>query len=104
MTDGEHMGTAAQPTRDHRTIIVDVQHETTSLQLRSDGKAFLAVVLAFLSCPSGFRSRPRRSVAAAGACLSSAPMLSYASHPHQRRPCAVAELRLGRATSTEQAA
>ena len=35
------MGTAAKPTREHRTITVDFQHETPPFQLLGDGKAFL---------------------------------------------------------------
>ena len=42
------MGTAAKPTREHRTITVDFQHEATYFQLLDDGKAFLEFVFAFL--------------------------------------------------------
>jgi hypothetical protein len=40
------MGTAAKPTRDNRTITVDLQNETTYVQLLGDGKAFVELVLA----------------------------------------------------------
>jgi len=42
------MGTVAKPMREHRTIIVDFQHETTDVQLLGDGKAFLALGMAFI--------------------------------------------------------
>ena len=42
------MGTAAKPTRANRTITVDFQNETTSVQLLGDGKAFVEFVVAFL--------------------------------------------------------
>src|SRR5215468_4509924 len=42
------MGTAAKPTRDNRTITVDLRDEATSFHLLSDGKAFLECVFAFL--------------------------------------------------------
>jgi len=42
------MGTAARPTRENRTITVDFQNETTSVQLLGDGKAVLEMVMAFL--------------------------------------------------------
>ena len=42
------MGTVAKPMREHRTIMVDFQHETTDVQLLGDGKAFLALVTAFI--------------------------------------------------------
>ena len=42
------MGTAANPTRENRTITVDFQNETTYFQLLGDGKAFVECVLAFL--------------------------------------------------------
>jgi len=48
MTWGGHMGTAAKPTRENRTITVDFQNETTYFQLLGDGKAFLELVLAFI--------------------------------------------------------
>src|ERR1700752_2476903 len=48
MIEGGHMGTAAKPTRANRTITVDFQNETTSVQLLGDGKAFVEFVVAFL--------------------------------------------------------
>src|SRR6266404_673039 len=42
------MGTAAQPTRENRTITVDFRSEATYFQLLSDRKAFLECVLAFI--------------------------------------------------------
>src|SRR5437899_8408329 len=48
MTEGAHMGTAAKPTRENRTITADFQNEATYFQLLGDGKAFLECVLAFL--------------------------------------------------------
>src|ERR687896_1365487 len=42
------MGTAAQPTRENRTITVDFRSEATFFQLLGDGKTFLECVLAFV--------------------------------------------------------
>jgi hypothetical protein len=42
------MGTAAQPTRENRTITVDFRSEATSFQLLGDGKACLECVIAFV--------------------------------------------------------
>jgi hypothetical protein len=42
------MGTAAQPTRENRTITVDFRSEATYFQLLGDRKAFLECVLAFI--------------------------------------------------------
>jgi hypothetical protein len=42
------MRTVAKPMREHRTIMVDFQHETTDVKLLGDGKAFLAWVMAFI--------------------------------------------------------
>ena len=42
------MGQAAKPTRQNRTITVDVQDEATYFQLLGDTKAFVEFVLAFL--------------------------------------------------------
>ena len=42
------MGQTAKATRQNRTITVDFQDESTYVQLRSDGKAFVEFVLAFL--------------------------------------------------------
>jgi hypothetical protein len=41
------MGTAAQPTRENRTITVDFRSEATYFQRLGDGKAFLECVIAF---------------------------------------------------------
>jgi hypothetical protein len=48
MTWGQHMGTAAQPTRENRTITVDFRSEATYFQLLGDGKAFLECIIAFV--------------------------------------------------------
>jgi hypothetical protein len=48
MTWGRHMDTAAQPTRENRTITVDFRSEAAYFQLLGDGKAFLECVLAFV--------------------------------------------------------
>jgi hypothetical protein len=42
------MGTAAQPTRENRTITVDFRSKATYFQLLGDGKAFLECVIAFV--------------------------------------------------------
>ncbi|MDQ3829174.1 MAG: hypothetical protein M3361_07655 [Candidatus Tectomicrobia bacterium] len=42
------MGTAAQPTRENRTITIDFQNEATYVQLLGNGKACLDGVLAFI--------------------------------------------------------
>ena len=42
------MDTAAQPTRENRTITVDSRDEATYFGLIKDGKAFVEFVLAFL--------------------------------------------------------
>src|SRR3712207_139670 len=42
------MSTAAQLTRQNRTITIDFRSEATSFQLLGDGKAFLECVLAFV--------------------------------------------------------
>jgi hypothetical protein len=42
------MGTAAQPTRENRTITVDFRSEATYFQLLGDRKAFLECVIAFV--------------------------------------------------------
>jgi hypothetical protein len=42
------MGTAAQPTRENRTITVDFRSEAMYFQLLGNGKAFLECVLAFV--------------------------------------------------------
>jgi hypothetical protein len=48
MTWGSHLRQQARPTREHRTITVDVQHEATDFQLLDDGKAVLECVFAVL--------------------------------------------------------
>jgi hypothetical protein len=48
MTWGWHMGIAAQPTREHRTITVDFRSEATDFQRLGNGKTFLTCVLAFV--------------------------------------------------------
>jgi hypothetical protein len=45
---GGHMGTAAKPTRENRTITVDFRDEATYFRLIKDGKAFVEFVIAFL--------------------------------------------------------
>jgi hypothetical protein len=45
---GGHMGTAAKPTRENRTITVDFRDEATYFCLIKDGKAFVEFVIAFL--------------------------------------------------------
>jgi hypothetical protein len=42
------MGTAAKPTRQHRTITIDFRNESTSFCLLKDGKAFVECVIAFI--------------------------------------------------------
>jgi hypothetical protein len=42
------MAHTAQPTRENRTMTVDVHDEAPSFAWRSDGKAFVAFVLAFI--------------------------------------------------------
>src|SRR6267142_5026074 len=42
------MGIAAQPTRENRTLTVDLRSEATYFQLLGDGKAFLECVIAFV--------------------------------------------------------
>ena len=42
------MGIAAKPTRENRTITVDLREEATYVQLLGNGKAFLECVLAFV--------------------------------------------------------
>jgi len=42
------MPSPSKPTREHRTITVDFQDETTYFRLLDDGKAFVEFVLAFL--------------------------------------------------------
>ena len=61
------MGQAAKPIRQNRTITVDFQDETTSVQLLDDGKAFVALVLAFLLA-LGFQLR-HKATCCGGGCL-----------------------------------
>jgi hypothetical protein len=76
------MGTAAKPTRENRTITVDFQNETTSVQLLGDGKAFVECVLAFL-LSLGFQLQ-HKATCRGGGCLT--------RHSHYVR------VRLGRVT------
>src|ERR1700746_2342769 len=59
------MGTAAKPTREHRTITVDVQHETTYVQRLGDTKAVVEWGLAFLLA-LGFQLIHKASCSAGG--------------------------------------
>ena len=43
------MGQTAKAPRENRTITVDFQDESTYFQLIHDGKAFVEIVLAFIS-------------------------------------------------------
>jgi hypothetical protein len=61
------MGTAAQPTREHRTITVDFRSEATYFQLLGDGKAFLECVLAFVMS-LGFQLK-HKATCRGGGCL-----------------------------------
>ncbi len=61
------MGTVAKPMRENRTIIVDFQHETTDVQLLGDGKAFLALVMAFIRS-LGFQLK-HKATCRGGGCL-----------------------------------
>jgi hypothetical protein len=61
------MGTAAKPTRDNRTIIVDFQNETAYVQLLGDGKAFLELVMAFI-LSLGFQLK-HKATCRGGGCL-----------------------------------
>ncbi len=67
MTWGRHMGTAAQPTRENRTITVDFQSEATYFQLLGDGKAFVELVLAFI-LSLGFQLK-HKTTCRGGGCL-----------------------------------
>ena len=64
---GGHMGTAAIPTRENRTITVDFRDEATYFHLLSDGKAFLECVLAFLMA-LGFQLK-HKATCDGGGCL-----------------------------------
>src|SRR5215831_930650 len=61
------MGTAAKPTRENRTITVDFQNETTSVQLLGDAKAVVELVLAFI-LSLGFQLKHKASCRGGG-CL-----------------------------------
>ena len=61
------MGTAAQPTRENRTITVDFRSEATYFQLLGDGKAFLECVLAFV-LSLGFQLK-HKATCRGGGCL-----------------------------------
>jgi hypothetical protein len=61
------MGTAAQPTRENRTITVDFRSETMYFQLLGDGKAFLECVLAFVMS-LGFQLK-HKATCHGGGCL-----------------------------------
>jgi hypothetical protein len=61
------MGTAAQPTRENRTITVDFRSEATYFQLLGDGKAFLECVLAFVMS-LGFQLK-HKATCRSGGCL-----------------------------------
>jgi hypothetical protein len=60
------MRNAAHQSREHCTITVDFQNETTYVQRLGDGKAFVELVLAFI-LSLGFQLHTRRAVAAAEA-------------------------------------
>jgi hypothetical protein len=61
------MGTAAQPTRENRTITIDFQNEATYVQLLGNGKAFLDCVLAFIMS-LGFQLK-HKATCRGGGCL-----------------------------------
>src|SRR5712692_7759980 len=61
------MGQTAKATRQNRTITVDFQDKSTYFQLRSDGKAFVEFVLAFLLA-LGFQLS-HKATCAGGGCL-----------------------------------
>ena len=67
MTWGWHMGIAAQPTRENRTITVDFRSEATYFQLLGDGKAFLECILAFVMS-LGFQLK-HQATCKGGGCL-----------------------------------
>ena len=67
MTWGSHMGTAAKPIRENRTITVDFQSEATYFQLLGDGKAFLECVIAFIMS-LGFQLK-HKATCRGGECL-----------------------------------
>jgi hypothetical protein len=61
------MGTAAKPTRAHRTITVDFRNEATYFRLLEDGKAFLEFVFAFI-LSMGFQLT-HKATCGGGGCL-----------------------------------
>src|SRR6266567_7000168 len=61
------MGQSAKAIRHNRTITVDFQDKSTYFQLRSDGKAFVEFVLAFLFA-LGFQLS-HKATCAGGGCL-----------------------------------
>jgi hypothetical protein len=61
------MGTAAQPTRENRTITVDFRSEATYFQLLGDGQAFLECVIAFVMS-LGFQLK-HKATCRGGGCL-----------------------------------
>ena len=61
------MGTAAKPTRENWTIIVNFQNETTYFQLLGNGKAFLELVMAFI-LSLGFQLK-HKATCSGGGCL-----------------------------------
>jgi hypothetical protein len=61
------MGIAVKPTRENRTITVDFRDEATYVQLRGDGKAFLAWVMAFI-LSIGFQLK-HQTTCRGGGCL-----------------------------------
>jgi hypothetical protein len=61
------MDTAAQPTREHRTITVDFRDEATYFCLIADSKAFVECMLAFLLA-LGFQLKPQ-ATCDGGVCL-----------------------------------
>jgi hypothetical protein len=67
MTWGQHMGTAAQPTRENRTITVDFRSEATYFQRLGDGKAFRECVIAFVMS-LGFQLK-HKATCRGGGCL-----------------------------------
>src|SRR4249919_78003 len=69
------MGTAAKPTREHRTITVDFRNEAPDFQLLGDGKAFREWVMACL-LSSGL-PLTHKATCGGGGCLT--------RHAHSRR-------------------
>src|SRR3989454_6784621 len=67
VTEGQHMGTTAKPTRENRTITIDFRDEATYCRLMGDGKAFLECVLAFI-LSIGFQLK-HKATCSGGGCL-----------------------------------